>query len=142
MEKFNLLTKTIKFCLMFALILLASCKKQQRSVENHDMDFAEQEFAPPSVEEILEWRENIRYERYVDSVFLHMPTPILTQILVSKGTSISNSEIVNTYITNKKVYDDIILKSMQIQKKYIPDSIPKSSLPQANSDTIHSAVLE
>jgi hypothetical protein len=31
-------------------------------------------------------------------------------------------------------------RSMDIQKEYIPDSMPRSSLPQLNSDSIHEAV--
>lgn len=29
---------------------------------------------------------------------------------------------------------------MDIQKEYIPDSMPRSSLPQLNSDSIHEAI--
>lgn len=37
-------------------------------------------------------------------------------------------------------YDKLIKRSMDIQKEYIPDSMPRSSLPQINSDTIHQAI--
>ena len=37
-------------------------------------------------------------------------------------------------------YDKLIKRSMDIQKEYIPDSMPRSSLPQPNSDSIHAAV--
>ena len=65
---------------------------------------------------------------------------ILTQILVTKGTDLSNHEIVSIYISNKDFYDKLIKRSMDIQKEYIPDSMPKPSLPQLNGDSIHEAV--
>ena len=74
-----------------------------------------EQIAPPTVQEVLQWRENLRLDKYVDSVFLVMPEQILTQILVIK-------------------------RSMDIQKEYIPDSMPRSSLPQPNCDSIHVAV--
>lgn len=57
-----------------------------------------------------------------------------------KGTDLSNHEIVSIYISNKDFYDKLIKRSMDIQKEYIPDSMPRSSLPQLNSDSIHAAV--
>lgn len=93
-----------------------------------------------TVQEVLQWRENMRLDKYVDSVFLVIPEQILTQILVTKGTDLSNHEIVSIYISNKDFYDKLIKRSMDIQKEYIPDSMPRSSLPQANSDTIHEAI--
>ena len=92
------------------------------------------------VQEVLQWRESMRLDKYVDSVFLVMPEQVLTQILVTKGTDLSNHEIVSIYISNKDFYDKLIKRSMDIQKEYIPDSMPRSSLPQINSDTIHQAI--
>lgn len=94
----------------------------------------------PKVQEVLQWRESMRLDKYVDSVFLVMPEQVLTQILVTKGTDLSNHEIVSIYISNKDFYDKLIKRSMDIQKEYIPDSMPRSSLPQLNSDSIHEAV--
>lgn len=99
-----------------------------------------EQIAPPTVQEVLQWRENLRLDKYVDSVFLVMPEQILTQILVTKGTDLSNHEIVSIYISNKDFYDKLIKRSMDIQKEYIPDSMPRSSLPQPNCDSIHVAV--
>lgn len=94
----------------------------------------------PTVQKVLQWRENMRLDKYVDSVFLVIPEQVLTQILVTKGTDLSNHEIVSIYISNKDFYDNLIKRSMDIQKEYIPDSMPRSSLPQPNSDSIHAAV--
>lgn len=107
---------------IFALIAFVSCAR------------------PLSPQEVLQWRESMRLDKYVDSVFLVMPEQVLTQILVTKGTDLSNHEIVSIYISNKDFYDKLIKRSMDIQKEYIPDSMPRSSLPQLNSDSIHEAV--
>ena len=104
-----------------------------------ETDTIEQVVAP-TVQEVLQWRESMRLDKYVDSVFLVMPEQVLTQILVTKGTDLSNHEIVSIYISNKDFYDKLIKRSMDIQKEYIPDSMPRSSLPQLNSDSIHAAV--
>lgn len=126
-----------------ALAIFISCGcTRPRSLKEKQItktDTIEQVVAP-TVQEVLQWRENLRLDKYVDSVFLVMPEQILTQILVTKGTDLSNHEIVSIYISNKDFYDKLIKRSMDIQKEYIPDSMPRSSLPQPNSDSIHAAV--
>ena len=79
-------------------------------------------------------------KNFIDSVYLSMPEQIITQMLVTKGTTISHTEIVEDYLKNKQFYHDTILKSMDIQKKYIPDSLPNKDKPdkQLNkSDTVN-----
>lgn len=132
------------FWLIAAIVALAifiSCARPRRPKEKQipETDTIEQVVAP-TVQEVLQWRESMRLDKYVDSVFLVMPEQVLTQILVTKGTDLSNHEIVSIYISNKDFYDKLIKKSMDIQKEYIPDSMPKSLLPQTNSDTIHEAI--
>lgn len=126
---------------IFALIAFVSCVRPRSPKEKQipETDTIEQVVAP-TVQEVLQWRENLRLDKYVDSVFLVMPEQVLTQILVTKGTDLSNHEIVSIYINNKDFYDKLIKRSMDIQKEYIPDSMPRSSLPQINSDTIHQAI--
>ena len=121
-----------------ALAIFISCARPRSPKEKQipETDTIEQVVAP-TVQEVLQWRENMRLDKYVDSVFLVIPEQVLTQILVTKGTYLSNHEI---YISNKDFYDKLIKRSMDIQKEYIPDSMPRSSLPQANSDTIHEAI--
>ena len=80
----------------------------------------------------------MRFYRYCDSVYLDMPTQIVTQILVTKGTQISIQDIVNTYITNKEFYDRIIKHAMDVQKQYLPDSMPKPSIPEPGNDSLKS----
>lgn len=83
----------------------------------------------PTVHDVLQERKDLRYALWVDSVYLNMPEQILTHMLVTKGTTIGITEIVEDYWKNRKFYHDTILKSMNIQKNYIPDSLPKSNKP-------------
>lgn len=94
----------------------------------------------PTVYDILEEREEWKYQNFIDSVYLQMPEQILTHMLVTKGTTISPQEVVEDYLANKQFYHDTILKSMNIQKKYIPDSLPnkdKPDKPLNKSDTVN-----
>ena len=50
-------------------------------------------------------------------------------MLVTKGTTVSIMEIVEDYWANRQFYHDTILKTMNIQKKYLPDSIPRKDKP-------------
>ena len=94
----------------------------------------------PTVYDILEEREEWKYQNFIDSVYLQMPEQILTHMLVTKGTTISPQEVVEDYLANKQFYHDTILKSMDIQKQYIPDSLPnkdKPDKPLNKSDTVN-----
>ena len=94
----------------------------------------------PTVHDVLEERNDWKYQNFIDSVYLCMPEQVLVQMLVSKGTMISPQEIVEDYLSNKQFYHDTILKSMNIQKQYIPDSLPHKDKPdkQLNkSDTVN-----
>lgn len=95
----------------------------------------------PTVHDVLEEREDWKYQNFIDSVYLQMPEQILTHMLVTKGTTISPQEIVEDYLSNKQFYHDTILTSMDIQKQYIPDSLPnkdKPDKPLNKSDTVNS----
>lgn len=102
---------------IFALIAFVNCVRPRSPKEKQipETDTIEQVVAP-TVQEVLQWRENMRLDKYVDSVFLVMPEQVLTQILVTKGTDLSNHEIVSIYISNKDFYDKLIKRSMDIQK--------------------------
>lgn len=124
-----------------ALAIFTSCEKPRIPKEKQIPKTGTiEQVVAPTVQEVLQRRESMRLDKYVDSVFLVMPEQVLTQILVTKGTDLSNYEIVSIYISNKDFYDKLIKRSMDIQKEYIPDSMPRSSLPQLNSDSIHEAV--
>ena len=90
--------------------------------------------------DVLEQRQELIYSLWVDSIYFAMPEQILTHILVTKGTTQSVTDIVEDYIANKTYYHDTILKSMNIQKKYIPDSLPQLSKPDKilnKNDTVN-----
>ena len=126
--------------LTLSAVLLESCtmfnRQEQTKVDRVDTVYN----YVPTVYDILEFREEWKYQIYLDSVYLTMPEQILTHILVTKGTELDTQEIVEDYLANKQFYHDTILNSMNIQKQYIPDSLPPKSKPNKplnNSDTIN-----
>ena len=128
--------------LTLCAVLLDSCTLFNKKTidEPPVMDSIEQVVNVPTVHDVLEERENWKYQNFIDSVYLQMPEQILTQMLVTKGTTISPHEIVKDYLANKQFYHDTILKSMDIQKQYIPDSLPnkdKPDKPLNKSDTVN-----
>lgn len=118
---------------IFGLIVVAccGCNNHPQPITNvPEMDTVEQNYEEylPTVYDILQEREEMRYMRMIDSVYLKIPEQILTHMLVTKGTTISTLEIVEDYIANKQFYHDTILKAMNTQKHYLPDSVPKKAL--------------
>ena len=138
-EKFKSLKLFAILAIFMLVTILTSCVKKPQAINDvHDTDSIEQEYIP-SVKEVLQEREEMRFYRYCDSVYLDMPTQIVTQILVTKGTQIPIQDIVNTYITNKEFYDKIIKHAMDVQKQYLPDSMPKPSIPEPKNDSLKSS---
>ena len=129
--------------LTLCAVLLESCTLFNKKTINEPpiTDSIEQTINwVPTVHDVLEEREDWKYQNFIDSVYLCMPEQVLVQMLVSKGTMISPQEIVEDYLSNKQFYHDTILNSMNIQKKYIPDSLPNKDKPdkQLNkSDTVN-----
>ena len=118
--------------LLFCAVLLGSCTNFKKPIDEPvETDSIEQcEYAyVPTVYDVLQQREELKYALWCDSVYLSIPEQILTQMLVTKGTTVSIAEIVEDYWANKQFYHDTILRSMNIQKNYIPDSLPKGSKP-------------
>ena len=113
--------------LTFAVLLNScDCMKKPPITDVVETDTVEQEYEyVPTVQEILEQRQELKYALFVDSVYLKIPEQILVNILVNKGTTLSTVEIVEDYINNKEFYHNTILKTIDIQKRYIPDSLPK-----------------
>ena len=133
--------------LLFCAVLLGSCtnfkKPIDESIKLESIEQIEQcEYAHvPTVYDVLQQREELKYAIWCDSVYLSMPEQILTHMLATKGTTISIQEIVEDYTKNKKFYHDTILNTMNIQKKYLPDSVPKKPAPhslQKSIDTLQS----
>ena len=137
---------------IIALTIFISCARPRSPKKKQipETDTIEQVVAP-TVQEVLQWRENMRHENELLCVkhteneygtFLKFE-PITYVPFDIEGLDLnylSNHEIVSIYISNKDFYDKLIKRSMDIQKEYIPDSMPRSSLPQLNSDSIHAAV--
>lgn len=125
--------------LIMCAVLLGSCEHMNRpKTEVVEIDTVYNYV--PTVQDVLQEREDWKYQNFIDSVYLNMPEQIITQMLVTKGTTISQQEIVEDYLANKQFYHDTILKSMNIQKQYIPDSLPKNSKPDKllnKSDTVN-----
>lgn len=115
-------------CLIMASVLLSSCTHERKQI-NETVKTESYEQHVPTVYDVLQEREDIRWYNKCESIYLAMPEQILTHLLVTKGTTQSMIEIVEDYISNKKYYHDTILNSMNIQKQYFPDSIPKKSEP-------------
>lgn len=115
--------------LMICAVLLGSCVNKRPIDESVNTELIEQEEYQnvPTVYEVLEQRQELKYALWCDSVYLSIPEQILTHMLVTKGTTISIMEIVEDYWANKQFYHDTILKTMNIQKKYLPDSIPRKN---------------
>lgn len=80
-----------------------------------------------TVQDVLDFRETLKESARIDSMFLAMPDPILIDILITHGTSLSNKDIVYIYEGNKKHYDDIH-KGANIQRDIITpmDSVKNS----------------
>lgn len=125
--------------LTLCAVLLGSCEHMKPKTEKVVEIDTVYNYVP-TVHDVLQERADWKYQNFIDSVYLQMPEQILTQMLVTKGTTVSPQEIVEDYLANKQFYHDTILKSMNIQKQYIPDSLPRKDKPdkQLNkSDTIN-----
>lgn len=122
--------------IFLAAAMFAGCNKNpEKSAEVVEIDSLEQEVIP-TVQEVLQRRNDMLHLYYVDSVYMYMPEPILINILVNKGTLLSQDEIVAEYMTQYEYYSNLI-KQVTIQNQYIPDSLPRQSYPeQHRSDSI------
>lgn len=79
----------------------------------------------PTVQEILDFRKEIKEGERIDSMFLAIPDAILVDILMTHGTSLSNSDIVYIYESNKDRYNNI-LKGATIQKEILDNTYNKA----------------
>lgn len=124
-------TSLIMLLCVLGMLIITCCgcgNHPQPITDVYETDTVEQcEEYLPTVYDILQEREDMRYMRMIDSVYLEIPEQILTHMLVTKGTTISILEIVEDYIANRQFYHDTILKAMNTQKQYLPDSIPRKA---------------
>ena len=79
----------------FLPITIENVEKEDSTI--YDESFEEYEYKM-SVEEILEERERIRYEYWIDSIYLAMPEKILVYILNENKTDRTSQEIVEEYV--------------------------------------------
>lgn len=75
----------------------------------------------PTIQDILEMREQMSESRRVDSAFLAMPEVVLIDILMQHGTSLSIKDIVYIYESNSSTYNSVL--SGARAQKYLDDSI-------------------
>ena len=66
--------------------------------------FCDEYYKTPTIEDVLNIREELRYSLWVDSIYLAIPEDILVRILTDKGTQESVIKIVEEYIKNKELY--------------------------------------
>ena len=78
----------------------------------------------PTIQEILQFREDIKHYNHVDSVFLTMPDVVLIDILRQHGTSLSNSDIVTIYESNRSTYNKVMSGA---RSQHYKDSLDKLS---------------
>lgn len=98
-----------------------SDKEDVTQVEEHTV------VAPPTIDDILQFRNDVREQKRYDSIFMNMPDVALIAILMKKGTDMSNADIAKEYLANRKSYDDVIFGA-QIRDTYEhnkPDSLPE-----------------
>lgn len=136
MKKDYLFVLLLAIVAILALYLFTGCSNRRQVTTSDDEDSIEIAEEQPKVSDILELREELRLSKWIDSVYLAMPEQIIVAILVTEGVNKTPKQIVQTYITNKDFYDNIIKKSMDAQKEYLPDSIPRSLIPQIPLDSL------
>lgn len=110
------------------LLALTGCSNPRHSSSNDvcyiDTIEPSEDVFIPSVYDILNEREGLRYSRMIDSIYLQIPEEILTYQLIENGTLQSTMAIVEDYLAHKEFYHDTILKAIKISKR-IPDKIPE-----------------
>lgn len=98
-------------CTIILFYLVVTCISQiedeQEEVENVEHSVVDDSYFDkytPSIADILQEREDLRYSRMVDSIYLTIPDDILIHILMNKGTNASYITIVEEYLMKKEEY--------------------------------------
>lgn len=82
-----------------------------------------------TIQDVLQFRKDVREGERIDSIFMSIPDVVLIDILMNHGTSLSNGDIVHIYESNKSTYNTV-LRGTEVQKFY-EDSVlkqPRDSL--------------
>jgi hypothetical protein len=139
--------RTVSMLALFVTMLaFCACEQFTRSTKSDEItEVVDSSLVDDSmsITEWVKWQNDLRIEKYNDSVFLAMPEPILTFILVQCGTQLDVEEIVTEYLAHKRFYDETVLKAMETQKSIIPDSLPKipiANTPIASSDSLKASI--
>lgn len=86
---------------------------------------------PVTIDDILQFRKDIKEQSRYDSIFMNMSDVALIAILMKGGTEMSNSDIAKEYLQNRKDYDNVEfgaqINDTYKQNKITPDSIPRKS---------------
>jgi hypothetical protein len=86
---------------------------------------------PVTIDDVLQFRKDIKEQSQYDSIFMNMPDVALIAILMKGGTEMSNSDIAKEYLQNRKDYDNVEfgaqINDTYKQNKITPDSIPRKS---------------
>lgn len=86
---------------------------------------------PVTIDDILQFRRDIKEQSRYDSIFTNMPDVALIAILIKGGTEMSNSDIAKEYLQNRKDYDNVEfgaqINDAYKQNKVTLDSIPRKS---------------
>ena len=87
------------------------------TVSNEQCEYA------PTIESILQEREDMKYLRMIDSTYLAIPTPILIYQLNTNGTTQSIMEIAEDFINNREYYMKELLPAIMIYSEYNENSV-------------------
>lgn len=90
-----------------------------------------------SISDVLMFRNELKEQKRIDSVYLSIPDIILVDILKTHGTEIDPNYIVMLYENNSKQYENVlsgsesekILQSIKEPLILEPESLIKDSLP-------------
>lgn len=127
-------TNVIVFVKHDSINKVVESKINQQKTELVCSDTANIEKPVLTIQEVLSFREDVKEGMRIDSIFLSMPEPILIDILMTHGTSLSNSDIVYIYESNKSHYNSI-KTGADIQKNFI-NSVSKNDSVRNPRDSL------
>lgn len=125
----------IAACLITGLIVYNNTDQIDRfvnnteTIESLETPIEDTTVVEESIADVLQWREYLKEQRRIDSVYLKIPDVVLIDILLQHGTSISNEDIVYIYEAYPETYN--LIQSGAKAQKYAdslkaikPDKLP------------------
>ena len=112
---------TVLACILTGTIVFAFSYAEQRKklyeVKDAMCDTTHiAEIPIATIDEVVEYREEMRKDAFLDSVYMHMPEVALRAILQKYGTEISGFDIAEEYLRNPEENNDVQLGA-RIQKE-------------------------